>query len=219
MYKLAIFDFDGTLVDSAPGIVDVMREVCVEYKFSDKTLELWSHLIGVPLVRQVEILFPDHGQDFFEEVAKRYREIYDLKAIEICPPFAGLEEMLRNLADANILITIASSKRRHLIDTVLEYHGLTKYFSLIVGAEEVTRHKPEPESVLLTLAKLNVAAQDAVVIGDSSYDLDMARNAGVDAIGVTTGIHTRELLAKSEPRWVVEGLSEVLPLILNGRAV
>lgn len=218
MYKLAIFDFDGTLVDSAPGIVDVMRDCCVEYEFSDKTLELWSHLIGVPLVRQVEILFPDHPHAFHEEVAARYRCIYDTKAIEICPPFAGLEEMLRQLSEAEILISIASSKRRHLIDLVVEYHSLAKYFSLIVGAEEVTKHKPEPESVFYTLEKLSMNVEDAVVIGDSSFDLDMARNAGVDAIGVTTGIHTAEYLAKSHPKYIVDKLTDVAPLILNGGA-
>ena len=216
MYKLAIFDFDGTLVDSAPGIVEVMREVVVEYGFSDETLELWSHLIGVPLLRQIEILFPDHKPEFHQEVTARYRDIYDLKAIEICPLFPGLEEMLRGLRKAEILISIASSKRRHLIDNLLEYHSLTHYFDMIVGASEVTKHKPEPESVFITLEKLNVAARDAVVIGDSSFDLDMARNAGVDAIGVTTGIHTREHLAKSEPKHIVSSLPEMLPLILAG---
>lgn len=215
MYRLAIFDFDGTLVDSAPGIVDVMRDVSKEYDFSEKTLELWSHLIGVPLVRQIEILFPEHEHRFHEEVAQRYRDIYDSRAIEICPPFAGLEEMLRTLSKAEILISIASSKRRHLIDTVLEFHKLTDYFSLIVGAEEVSKHKPDPESVIFSAQKLQISLSESVVIGDSSFDLDMARNAGVDAIGVTTGIHTREYLSKSEPKHIVSSLLDVVPLILN----
>ena len=218
MYKLAIFDFDGTLVDSAPGIVDVMRDVCVEYGFTDKTLDLWSHLIGIPLVRQIEILFPDHESRWHEEVAQRYRDIYDKRAIEICPPFAGLEEMLRTLRDAEILISIASSKRRHLIDTVLEYHSLTQYFSLVVGAEEVTKHNPDPEMVIYSTNKLGIPLAESIVIGDSSYDLDMARNAGVDAIGVTTGTHTREYLSKSEPKFIVSALPEVTPLILNSSA-
>lgn len=216
MYKLAIFDFDGTLVDSAPGIVEVMREVVVEYKFSEETLELWSHLIGVPLKRQIQILFPDHPNEFHDEVTNRYRDIYDTKAIEICPLFPGLEEMLQELHKAEILITIASSKRRHLIDYVLEHHALVNYFTMIVGAAEVTRHKPDPESVHITMEKLGIAPEHTVVIGDSSFDLEMARGAGVDAIGVTTGIHTREHLSKSEPAHIVSGLSEVLPLILAG---
>ncbi len=215
MYRLAIFDFDGTLVDSAPGIVDVMKDVCVEYEFTEQTLELWSHLIGIPLLRQAEILFPDHSHEFHEEVAQRYRDIYDARAIEICPPFAGLEEMLRKLKEAEILISIASSKRRHLIDTVLEFHHLADYFALVVGAEEVKKHKPDPEPVLISAKKLSIPLAESVVIGDSSYDLDMARNAGVDAIGVTTGIHTKEILEKSEPKHIVSGLMDVMRLLLT----
>lgn len=216
MYKLAIFDFDGTLVDSAPGIVEVMRDVVNEYSFSAETLHLWSQLIGIPLQRQVEILFPDEPLDFIIEVTERYRTIYDTKGIAICPPFPGLTEMLDTLQQANILVTIASSKRRHLIDNVLEHYRLADYFSLVVGAQEVQNHKPHPESVLLTLQRTKISLAETVVIGDSSFDLDMARNARVDAIGVTTGIHTKEILAKSEPAHIVNSLKDVLPIILNG---
>lgn len=218
MYKLAIFDFDGTLVDSAPGIVDVMRDVVIEYKLGDELLHQWSQLIGVPLLRQAEILFPDKSPGFHEELANRYRAIYDTKIIEICPLFPGLLKMLNRLHENNVLMSIASSKRRHLIDTVLEHYKLDKYFQLVVGAQDVEHHKPHPESVLLTVRDLDIPLAQTVVIGDSSFDLDMARNAGVDAIGVTTGIHTRELLEKSQPRHIVTSLDEVTPLILNGKA-
>lgn len=217
MYRLAIFDFDGTLVDSAPGIVDVMRDVIVEYEFPSDLVAQWQHLIGVPLLRQMEILFPERSSDFHEEVANRYRAIYDTKVIEICPLFPGLKDMLGTLANADILITIASSKRRYLVETVLEYHNLSSYFKMVVGSQEVANHKPHPESVHTTVDSLKVPHDNTVVIGDSIFDLEMAQNAGVDAIGVTTGIHTREHLQKSSPRHIVTGLHEVLPLILNGR--
>lgn len=218
MYKLAIFDFDGTLVDSAPGIVDVMRDVVIEYNLGEELLHQWSLLIGVPLLRQAEILFPDKSAQFHEELANRYRAIYDTKIIEICPLFPGLITMLRKLSDSDVCMSIASSKRRHLIDTVLEHHNLSQYFKMVVGAQDVENHKPHPESVLRTVKDLDIKLAETVVIGDSSFDLDMARNAGVDAIGVTTGIHTRELLEKSQPRHIVSSLDEVTPLILNGKA-
>ena len=217
MYKLAIFDFDGTLVDSAPGIVDVMKDVVGEYQFPAETLDLWKHLIGIPLLRQTEILFPDHQREFHEEVTARYREIYDLKAIEICPLFPGLKPMLCALRDAEIIITIATSKRRHLVENVLDFHNLSEFFALIVGAQDVNHHKPDPESVQITLEKFNVTAAQTIVIGDSSFDLEMARNAGVDAIGVTTGIHTHELLSKAEPTHIVSSLVEVTPIILSSK--
>ena len=83
--------------------------------------------------------------------------------------------------------------------------------------QTLSQMQPHPESVHLTMEALRIPSDQVVVIGDSTFDLDMARSAGVDAIGVTTGIHTRELLQKSAPRHIVNGLHEVTPLILNGR--
>jgi phosphoglycolate phosphatase len=217
LYKLAIFDFDGTLVDSAPGIVDVMQQCIDEYQLSTTVFEEWRVLIGVPLMRQMEIIFPDKSEEYWLEVATRYRAIYDSKTIEICPLFPFLKGMLNGLQAANVLISIASSKRRPLVEIVLRHHHLMDYFSLLVGAQDVANHKPHPESVYKTLQRLSVEADDAVVIGDSTYDLDMAHAAGVDAIGVTTGVHSKEVLARSEPKHIVGSLDEVLPIILNGR--
>lgn len=217
MYKLAIFDFDGTLVDSAPGIVDVMRQVVKEYDLPQTVLDKWKDLVGVPLGRQMEIILPSHSEDFWLEVANRYRAIYDCKTIEICPLFPDLLVMLERLRKEEITMTIASSKRRHLIEEVLEHHNISHYFRLVVGASDVVNHKPHPESVHHTIRELHMQYEDSVVIGDSIYDLDMARNAGVDAIGVTTGIHSREILSTAKPKYIVDGLDQVLPIILNGR--
>ena len=125
--------------------------------------------------------------------------------------------MLKRLTERGVKMTIASSKRRPLVEEVSAHHDLQGYFSLLVGAQDVANHKPHPESVYKTLTVLGMEAQDTVVVGDSTYDLDMARNAGVDAIGVTTGVHAREILAHSGPIDICNSLDEVLPIILNGR--
>src|SRR5262249_5617638 len=163
-YKLAIFDFDGTLVDSAPGIIEVMEQVVAEYGFSDEVLTEWRQLIGVPLPKQMEIIFPDMKEAFHLTIANRYRAIYDTKAIEICPPFPGLLNMLERLQDADVRITIASSKRRNLIETVLDHHRISDYFSLLVGAQDVSNHKPHPESVHHIVEKLSEQPSNVVVI-------------------------------------------------------
>jgi HAD superfamily hydrolase (TIGR01509 family) len=220
MYQLAIFDFDGTLVDSAPGIVDVMKLVADEYEMTAEQLALWTQLIGVPLVKQAEIICPDRTAAFHEEVAARYRAIYDTKVLEICPVFPGVEDLLIDLNKAGVKVTIASSKRRCLVETVLDHYDLGKYFELVIGMQDVNNHKPHPESVHHTVSKLKLNKQyhDVVVIGDSSFDLDMAKNAGVDSIGVTTGIHTHDILTKSDPRFIIDTVSGTLPLILEGKA-
>ncbi|CAN5285105.1 HAD family hydrolase [soil metagenome] len=217
MYKVAIFDFDGTLVDSTPGIVDVMKVVVDEYGFAPAILDEWALLVGVPLPKQMEIILPEKSADFHLEVANRYRAIYDTMAIEICPPFPHMIPMLQSLKEAGVVITIASSKRRNLVEVVLDHLDVAHYFKIVVGAADVENHKPHPESVHITLDQLSIPIDQAVVIGDSIFDLDMAKNAGVDAIGVTTGLHSKEMLAKSEPTHIVDGLEQVLPIILKGR--
>lgn len=217
MYKLAIFDFDGTLVDSTPGIVDVMKICVEEYGMEQKVLEEWQLLVGVPLPKQMEIIFPEKSAEYHLEVANRYRAIYDTMAVEICPPFPHLMTMLAELKAAGVVVTIASSKRSNLVQVVLDHHDINHYFAMVVGAQDVSNHKPHPESVHLTVEKLAIKHEESVVIGDSVFDLDMARNAGVDAIGVTTGIHTREMLLKSEPTHIVDDLVAVQRLILQGK--
>lgn len=217
MYKIAIFDFDGTLVDSAPGIVQVMEQVAKEYDLPLESAEKWKTLIGVPLVSQLEIICPERPSEFHLEVVERYREIYDVNSIALCPPFPGLFVMLETLRLKGILTTIASSKRREIVEPVLDHHSIAGHFHLVLGHQDVSKHKPDPELVHYTLQHTGVLPHEAVVIGDSRFDLDMARNAGVDAIGVTTGVHTRDELAQSEPMSIVENLEQALELILQGR--
>ena len=217
MYKLAIFDFDGTLVDSAPGIINVMKQVISEFGLPKATLEEWQHLVGIPLAKQMEVIFPDRDEQFRHRVLDRYRSIYDVKAVEICPPFPGLRPTLEGLRSSGVRSSIVSSKRRHLVDQVINHHGLANYFSLVIGAQEVANHKPHPEAVHINLKHHSLKSDDVIVIGDSTYDLDMARNAGVASIGVATGIHGKDVLKTSHPKCIVDRLEDVLPIILDGR--
>jgi HAD superfamily hydrolase (TIGR01509 family) len=194
-----------------------MRQVVDEYGLPEVILEEWRQLVGVPLERQMEVIFPDHEEQFRDEVMKRYRAIYDTKAIEICPPFPGLRLTLERLRSSGVRSSIVSSKRKHLVDVVINHHGLSNYFSLILGAQEVANHKPHPEAVHVTLKRLSLKLDEAIVIGDSIYDLDMARNAGVASIGVTTGIHSKDILTTAQPKCIVDRLEDVLPVILDGR--
>lgn len=218
MYKLAIFDFDGTLVDSAPGIIAVMCEVAREIGLPEVNLEHWKKLIGVPLNDQVDIILPKEALRTRRKIADRYREIYNCKAVELCPPFPDMRSTLQLLKDNNITISIATSKKRKIVDPVLEHHDLAHFFDLVIGATDVTKHKPDPESVLHTLKHLNFKDDQAVVIGDSTFDLDMAKNANVDGIGVTTGVHCHYTLSQSTPISIAKSLTEARDLVLKGRA-
>jgi phosphoglycolate phosphatase len=194
-----------------------MQAVLQKYGLPAHLINDWKNLIGVPLMRQMEIIFPDKDAGYHLELVTCYREMHDSKIIELCPLFEDLTEVLSRLKEDGVLLAIASSKRTAAVEIVLNYHDLSKYFSIVIGANDVANHKPHPESVLKILDILAIPNEQAVVIGDSSYDLDMARNAEVAAIGVTTGVHTAAVLALSNPLHIISRLNEVLQIIAQPR--
>ena len=213
MYDLIIFDFDGTLVDSLPGIVSVMEEVVAQYDLPKDITQKWQKLIGLPLIKQMEIVLPDFDEKFWLQMATRYREIYDAKFIEICPPFKDTIKTLEYLKNSDILITIASSKRRPIIEDVLKHYKIYDYFDTVLGVDDVKNHKPHPEPVEITLQKLKIDKKKALVVGDSTYDLEMAHNANVDSIGVTTGVHSYDQLQILSPKFVANNLDNIVDFI------
>ena len=217
MYKLVIFDFDGTLVDSVPGIVKTMAAVGRQLDLPESIIDEWQHLIGLPIVKQMEIILPERDEAFHKEVVNCYRTIYDAEAVELCPLFPDALETLKAIRDGGVSISIASSKRHILVESVIKSHGIGDWFELILGADDVKNHKPHPESVLTTLKKLSINAAEAVVVGDSTFDLVMAEEAGVDGIGVTTGTQVRDILVACKTKSVVSRLSEIVPIILNAK--
>jgi len=217
LYKLATFDFDGTIVDSAPGIVAVMKQVVEQNGLPLEIWRQWSQLIGVTLVGQMEALFPERDLDFRNKIICDYRNIYDARTVELCPPFPDLQDMLDRLRNQGVLLSIATSKRGIQVQHVLAHYGLSPYFCLVISAQDVKAHKPHPESMFKTLETLKIDKSEAVVIGDSTYDLDMASAAGVDAVGVTTGVHSSETLARSKPKHIIKNLSELSAIVLADR--
>jgi phosphoglycolate phosphatase len=165
----------------------------------------------------MEQILLDRSDDFRAKVVTRYREMYDAQILDLCPPFPELDLVLKALKDAGVTLTIASSKRKIAIDRILAHYNLSDYFALVVGSSEVTQHKPHPESVHMITDKLSIDGNCTVVVGDTTYDLEMAQKAGVDAIGVITGTHTKKMLESFKPLKIVSSLGEIVPIILNGK--
>src|SRR5271170_5029972 len=162
-----MFDFDGTLVDSIPGIVEVMHLFNREYRLPEPVLEEWQHLIGVPIMQQMQIIFPEKDNAFWQEAAERYRTIYGAKLLEYAPLFPDTLLVLQSLKKAGVEMTIVSSKTSNQIKRVLEHAEISSFFALVLGADDVLNHKPHPEAVLFTLQELSIRREDAMVIGDS----------------------------------------------------
>ena len=185
--KLIILDFDGTLADTQPLILDSMQSTIRELRLPARTAAECQAMIGLPLKECFMRLLPidDATGDRCAEV---YRRLFDEKNHSgVVTLFPHVMETLRKLHDRGLLLAICSSRGRPTLEGFVRTFRLEPYVSMVVSANDVQHGKPHPEPVQLILDGLAVAAADTLVVGDASYDIMMGRAAGCRTCGVTYG--------------------------------
>lgn len=215
--KLAIFDCDGTLVDSQHAIADAMNAAWRALGKPDPDTALVRRVVGLSLERAVAVLAPEEPEERQLRLAACYREAFvaqrDAGRLD-GPLYPGIRATLDALDDAGVLLAVATGKGRRGLDHVLATHGLNgRFVSLQTGDD--APGKPHPGMVLQALGEAGVAPADAVVIGDTVYDMEMAANAGVAALGVGWGYHGGDELLAAGARTVVGDGTVLAPTILD----
>lgn len=206
-YDLLIFDWDGTLMDSAGHIVDSLQKACADMDIAVPDERACRQIIGLGLTEALQALVPDLPQEQYPRLVEHYRNHYLGRDAEI-PLFAGVEEGIRELHGAGFTLAVATGKSMKGLERALEYSHLGTYFSATRCADQ-THSKPHPAMVEEILRELMLERNQALVIGDTSHDMLMAANAGVDRIGVTYGAHLPEDLHSHDPVAVLDSFAEV----------
>lgn len=196
-FQLIVFDWDGTLMDSAAIIVAAIQAASRDLKLPVPDEPKARHVIGLGLEDALSHLFPALAPSAYEEVADRYRYHY-LARDDGIPLFDGVREMVGELAAAGFLLAVATGKSRRGLDRALEATGLTSLFQATRCADEAFS-KPHPAMLLEIMDELGQAAARTVMVGDTTHDLEMARNAGVAPVAVTYGAHSSESLRACSP--------------------
>ena len=205
-YRLLVFDWDGTIINSASAIAECIRLAAADVGLPVPTKEQASHVIGLGLHDALRHAVPDLRPEHVQEFVERYREHF--RASEhTMDLFDGMRELLRSLQGERIL-SIATGKSRRGLDRSLDATGLRPYFRASRCADE-THPKPHPAMLLELMDELDVAARGALMIGDTSHDLEMARAAGVDALAVSYGAHAEDNLRSCQPRACVASVAEL----------
>lgn len=204
--KLAIFDWDGTVMDSVSQIVDsllaVGRHFDVELQAADA-----QHIIGLALPVAMQKLFPKHTHQHIDEMRRVYAAHYHAHP-EAAPVFAGFPAMFDALRDQGVKLAVATGKNRNGLDRVLAQSGLGDYFTITRSADEANS-KPDPLMLQQILQITGVDAANAVMVGDTTFDLQMAQAISMPRIGVLWGAHSEALLAECDPHALVNTVSEL----------
>jgi phosphoglycolate phosphatase len=213
--ELVIFDWDGTLIDSQANIVQCLQWMINDLDLPARTENQLSNIIGLGLYEALNTLFPEYDSQAYQHMVDRYR--YHFLSSDPSLPFPGAEDVLSYLASNRYLLAVATGKGRRGLDKALDHTGFRQWFHATRCADE-TRSKPHPLMLEEILDELGVDPQRAVMIGDTEYDLQMAKNAGVHAIGVSYGVHDVDRLQQCEPVMVLDEIRTLLEW-LNGEKI
>ena len=196
-YRLIVFDWDGTLIDSAATIVECIQAASRDMGLPVPTPERASHVIGLGLHDALRIAVPDLQAERAMAFVACYREHF-LAREDRMRLFEGIEAVLESLRARGHRLAIATGKSRRGLERALDASGLRAHFVASRCADE-TRPKPHPAMLEELMSELDVDASAALMIGDTSHDLEMARDARVDAVAVTYGAHPEAALRALAP--------------------
>ena len=206
-YPLIVFDWDGTLIDSAAAIAICIQEAARELGLPVPTREAASHVIGLGLADSLRHAVPTLAPDGYQQFVECYRKHF-MGCEDSMQLFPGVPELLGDLRQRGHRLAIATGKSRRGLDRALEAVGMTAQFHATRCGDE-TQPKPHPAMLLELLDVLMVEPDRALMIGDTSHDLEMARSAGVPAIGVCSGAHPIHALEALAPLACLRSVAEL----------
>jgi phosphoglycolate phosphatase len=207
-HKLIVFDWDGTLMDSECKIVNCIAAAAADCGVPDPGPAASRNIIGLGLKEAMHLLFPLVDQEKQDAITERYRQHFLQHDQTAALLFPGVAEGLKNLAQRGYLLAVATGKSRRGLQRVLAETNLGHLFAVTRCADEAFS-KPHPKMLEDILAFTGMTSDQALMVGDTVYDMQMAQNARMARLAVSYGVHKREQLLEHTPLACVNSFQEV----------
>lgn len=213
-----IFDLDGTLLNTLPDLANSCNAILKKYKFPQHPQEAYRQMVGDGFSKLVErALPPDYrpGDEKLEELIAEAKEYYSKNMMNETMPYPGMTAALAMLSSAGAVLGVLSNKPDTLTKILVPHYFPTISFAAIEGSLPDLPFKPEPDTLLAMLRKLDLDAESSCYVGDSNVDIFTAQNAGIMPVGAAWGFRGEEELREAGAKIVLEGpwdLAELLPL-------
>lgn len=208
----AVFDCDGTLVDSQFVIAQSMNRTFADFSLPELEVTKVRTVIGLHLPEAIERLAPDAPEGVtYDEMAEVYKKhFFAIRTSEDFyePLFENVVPVLQALAEEGITIGMATGKSRRGVESVLEHHGLTELFQSLKTSDDGPG-KPHPQILLDAMREIGARPEETILIGDTTFDMELAKNAGAHALGVTWGYHARAELEQAGAELIIDHFTAV----------
>lgn len=206
-----LYDYDGTLFDTLEIIMASWQHTYKHYLGKEMPKSHIEKTFGEPLVRTIHRDFPNED---VQQVIDVYRSVANKKFGELISVFPGMSEVIEILHSKGYKQGIVTSRIRHSTLIGLDQFGLRPYMNAIICADDTTKHKPHPEPILLALDKLGAIPEQAVIIGDSPYDINGGKNAGIKTALVSWALLNDEEKQALKPDYLIQEAKDILEIIL-----
>ncbi|BCB95621.1 phosphoglycolate phosphatase [Dissulfurispira thermophila] len=216
--KLIIFDLDGTIIDSSIDITNAINYAIEPYGIKPITVQETISLVGEGITRLIEkIIVGSQSSENREQTRKIDRDIlverflayYSAHLVDKTTIYPRVRETLKTLRDYKK--AVISNKREVLSTKILHALGLLEYLDIVVGSDTTPERKPSPVPILYVLSKLNIKTEETVIVGDSNFDIEAGKAAGIKTIAVTYGYRTVDLLNGAD--FIIDRMDELLDII------
>jgi phosphoglycolate phosphatase len=207
--KLIMFDLDGTLIDTSKDITNALNYAIKPYGFKDLSVEDTIKMIGEGVTRLIEKILTNEKSQLRDEVIKKFLDYYSEHLVDyssIYPYVRETLEMLNGYKKA-----VISNKRGYLSMRLLDRLSLLKYFDLVIGSDTISERKPSPTPVIYVFTKLGIDPHESIIVGDSNYDIEAGKKAGIKTVAVTYGYRERQYLLDAD--YIIDNIKDVLKLL------
>ncbi len=217
MIKLLIFDLDGTLLDTSKDITHAVNYAVESFGVQPLSIETIKSMVGSGISNLIEELISPHVSKrdetaFFkvkDEAIKKFLEYYSVHLLDNTIPYHGVKDTLSKLV--HYKKAVISNKRKVFSEKILDGFGLSAFFDVILGSDSVPERKPSPVPIFEVLKRLHIPKGEAVIIGDSNFDIEAGKAAGIKTIAVTYGFRVREVLKEAD--FIINAFGELLHLL------
>lgn len=215
MYKLVIFDLDGTILDTLDDLSDSCNHILKENGYPTHSKDEIRNFVGNGIYMLIKRALPqDSSEETIKDIQKQFSSYYSVHCSDKTKPYEGIVELLNKLKERNIKVAVVSNKGDFAVKILMEdyFKGI---FDYSVGEKENVRKKPAPDSVLEVLRVLEVNKKDAVYVGDSDVDILTAKNSELDCISVSYGFRSKQFLLDNGASKICENVKELEEVLLE----
>lgn len=218
MKKLVIFDLDGTLLNTIEDLGQAANYALERNGYATHSMASYPYFVGNGVRRLVTRVLPEDARDDenVDRVLGDFMKYYDEHCIDYTKPYNGMPELLQDLRDMGVMMAVASNKYQQAVSKIIPHYFPDINFIAIEGQKDGVNVKPDPSIVFSILAQARVPKADALYIGDSGVDMETARRACIDSVGVTWGFRSKKELVEYQADVIVNNPMDIVGIVENG---